>query len=129
MAFLLIGLLLLGLKMAAFGPVAELGWFWVLLPFGLAVAWWAFADSSGLTQKRAMRRMDERKEERRQKQVESLGLDPRKRPMRLPETFQPQASPLRDPMQADPVQPTQAPPAPRPAATPAAAPERRDPKL
>jgi small Trp-rich protein len=74
MGFLIVGVLLLVMKVAEFGPVAELSWMWVLLPFGLAVAWWAFADSTGLTQRRAMRKMDARKEERRQRSLEQLGL-------------------------------------------------------
>jgi small Trp-rich protein len=74
MGFLIVGVLLLVMKVAEFGPVAGLGWIWVLLPFGLAVAWWTFADSTGLTQRRAMRKMDERKEERRQRSLDQLGL-------------------------------------------------------
>ena len=75
MAFVIVGVLLIVMKLAAFGPVADLGWGWILLPFGLAVAWWGFADASGLTQRRAMKRMDDRKEERRQRQVKNLGMD------------------------------------------------------
>ena len=74
MGFLIVGVLLLVMKVAEFGPVAELSWMWVLLPFGLAVAWWSFADGTGLTQRRAMRKMDARKEERRQRSLEQLGL-------------------------------------------------------
>lgn len=75
MAFLIVGLLLVVMKVSGFGPAAELGWGWVLLPFGLAVAWWAFADASGMTQRRAMKRMEDRKEERRLRQVKNLGMD------------------------------------------------------
>ena len=75
MAFVIVGVLLIVMKLAAFGPAAELGWGWILLPFGLAVAWWGFADASGLTQRRAMKKMDDRKEERRQRQVKNLGMD------------------------------------------------------
>jgi small Trp-rich protein len=74
MGFLIVGVLLLVMKVSEFGPAAALSWFWVLLPFGLAVAWWAFADGTGLTQRRAMRKMDARKEERRQRSLEQLGL-------------------------------------------------------
>jgi small Trp-rich protein len=85
MAFLILGVVLLVLKVAEFGPVAEWSWLWVLLPFGLAAAWWAFADATGMTQRRAMQRMDERKEQRRQRSMEHLGLDVR-RDQRLRET-------------------------------------------
>jgi small Trp-rich protein len=74
MGFLIVGVLLLLMKVTEFGPGAALSWWWVLLPFGLAVAWWAFADGTGLTQRRAMRKMDVRKEERRQRSLEQLGL-------------------------------------------------------
>ena len=33
MAFLIIGLLMLAMKFAEIGPVANWGWVWVLLPF------------------------------------------------------------------------------------------------
>ena len=38
---------------------------WLLLPFGGAVVWWTFADNSGLTQRRAVEKMERRKVERR----------------------------------------------------------------
>jgi len=78
MAFLVLGLLLLVMKIAEFGAVADLSWFWVLLPFGLAVAWWAFSDSFGLTQRRAVNKMDERKRQRRERDMKALGLDVRR---------------------------------------------------
>ena len=78
MAFLGLGLLLLGLKLAEYGPVATWSWWGVLLPFGLATAWWAFADSIGLTQRRAMDKMDAKKVDRRQRNMEALGLGPRR---------------------------------------------------
>jgi small Trp-rich protein len=74
MAFLLLGLLLLGMKAAEFGPVATWSWWVVLAPFGLAVLWWAFADGSGLTQRRAMAKLEKRQAERRQRDMEALGL-------------------------------------------------------
>ena len=75
MWFIVVGLLLLGMKFADLAPVAGWGWFWVLLPFGLAVLWWAWADKIGYTQKQEMRKLDERKEARRLKALEALGID------------------------------------------------------
>jgi hypothetical protein len=46
----------------------------VLAPFAGAVVWWQLSDSLGLTQKRAIQRMEDRKEERRRKAMVSLGL-------------------------------------------------------
>ena len=78
MAFLILGVLLLGMKMAEFGPVASWSWWVVLAPFGLAIAWWGFADSIGLTQRRAMDKMEQAKRERRNRNLEALGLGPRR---------------------------------------------------
>lgn len=74
MGFLLLGLALLAMKAAEFGPVANWSWFIVLAPFGLAVLWWAFADSTGLTQRRAIAKMEKRKVDRRQRDMVALGL-------------------------------------------------------
>lgn len=74
MAFLLLGLALLALKFAEIGPVATWSWWVVLAPFGLAVAWWAYADGTGLTQRRAIAKMEKRKADRRQRDMEALGL-------------------------------------------------------
>jgi small Trp-rich protein len=79
MYFVVLGTLLLVMKLAELGPVAEWGWLAVLWPFALAVAWWAYADKVGLTQKRAMDRMEERKAERRRKHLVALGINPRDR--------------------------------------------------
>ena len=76
MAFMLIGLVLLAMKLLEMGPGANWSWWIVLAPFGLAAAWWSFADSMGFTQARAMRKMDERKAERRDKAMRDLGMDP-----------------------------------------------------
>jgi small Trp-rich protein len=77
MAFLILGVLLLAMKLAEFGPVADWSWWLVLLPFGLAVLWWGFADSIGLTQRRAMEKMEQKKIERRNRNLEALGMGPR----------------------------------------------------
>jgi small Trp-rich protein len=76
MAFLILGLVLVAMKWAEFGPVGQWSWWAVLVPFGLATLWWAFADSIGLTQRRAMRKMEETKAERRTRNLVALGLGP-----------------------------------------------------
>jgi len=78
MGFLLIGLLLLAMKLLEFGPGANWSWVWVLLPFALAVVWWSFSDMIGLTQMRAMQKMDDRKIDRRAQALEALGIDSRR---------------------------------------------------
>jgi small Trp-rich protein len=78
MWFLLIGLALLAMKLGEFGPGANWSWVWVLLPFGLAMAWWAFSDSVGLTRAREMQKLDDRKAERRARAMEAMGMDARR---------------------------------------------------
>ena len=75
MVFIVIGILLIGLKFADIAPVAGLSWWWVLSPFALAVAWWAYADGSGLTKRREMDKLEDKKKERRQKAMDALGID------------------------------------------------------
>ena len=74
MAFVVIGVVLLGLWIGDVGPFGQLDWWWIALPFGLAVLWWEFADRSGLTERRIMDKMEQRKVARREKAMESLGL-------------------------------------------------------
>ena len=78
MYFLLLGILALGLKYFEIGPVSTMNWLWVMLPFALAVAWWAWADGSGYTKRTEMQKMDDRKLKRINKQRESMGLPPKK---------------------------------------------------
>jgi len=78
MAFVLLGTALLLLKMTGVTAVADWSWWLVLSPFALAVAWWSFADSIGLTQRRAMDKMEQKKTERRTRNLEALGLGDRR---------------------------------------------------
>jgi small Trp-rich protein len=75
MLFIVIGLLLIGLKFADVAPVATMSWWWVLAPFALAAAWWAYADGSGLTKRREMDKLEDKKKERRRKAMDALGID------------------------------------------------------
>jgi small Trp-rich protein len=79
MGFVILGVLLIALKLGAIGPFAAWDWWMVLSPFALAVAWWAWSDASGRTSRKAMERLDQRKEKRRVEAMEKLGLDTRKR--------------------------------------------------
>ena len=74
-----IGIVLILLKYLEIGPDAAWSWLWVLAPFGLAVAWWSWADATGYTKRKAMDRMDKRKQERLDKNREALGLGIKKR--------------------------------------------------
>lgn len=79
MYLVVLGVCLLVMKFAGLGTVADWPWWGVLAPFGAAALWWWYADSSGLTKRREMEKMDARKEERRRKHLDALGLDPKKR--------------------------------------------------
>ena len=47
MYFLGLGIVLLAMKYLEWGPVAAWSWWAVFAPFGLAMAWWYWADASG----------------------------------------------------------------------------------
>ena len=51
-----LGIILLTLKYMEIGPVALWEWWWVLSPFALAVAWWAWADWSGFSKKAVVKK-------------------------------------------------------------------------
>lgn len=78
MPMVIIGVLLLVARLAEWGPFADLSWWWVALPFAAAVLWWNFADNSGLTKKREIDKMEQRKADRRAKAMEALGMDSRR---------------------------------------------------
>ncbi len=80
MAFVIVGVLFIVMKVAEFGPVAEWSWWLVLAPFPLAAVWWGYADASGLTKKREIDKMEERKAERRRKNIVNLGMEDTRRP-------------------------------------------------
>ncbi len=73
MLFLGLGILLMAMKYLEIGPVAAWSWYVVLAPFGLAVAWWAWADSSGYTKRKAMEREDAKRQARIDKNKEAIG--------------------------------------------------------
>ena len=79
MYFLGIGIVLLLLKYLEVGVVATWSWLVVLSPFGLAVLWWAWADWSGYTKRRAVDKENARKQARIDKSREQLGLGTRKK--------------------------------------------------
>ena len=73
-----LGIILLAMKYLEMGPVAEWSWWLVLSPFALAVAWWAWADYTGYTKRRAVDRENARKQARLDRSREQLGLGPKK---------------------------------------------------
>jgi len=71
---LLLGILLILLKYLEIGPVAAWSWWWVLSPFAVAMAWWAWADATGYTKRKAMEKIDQRKQDRINKHKDALGM-------------------------------------------------------
>ncbi|MFM9879252.1 MAG: TIGR04438 family Trp-rich protein [Burkholderiaceae bacterium] len=80
MFFLILGVALVLMKYLEVTPVVTgLSWWLVLLPFGLAMAWWWFADSTGLTKRQQMEKEQKKKQNRVDKQREAMGLLPKKK--------------------------------------------------
>ena len=79
MFFLIAGVGLLLLKYFELGFVAELSWWWVLSPFAMAMAWWAWADSTGYTKRKEMEKMDQKKQDRIERQRQALGMKSKRR--------------------------------------------------
>ena len=79
MYMVVLGVILLILKLAEFGPVGAWSWWIILIPFALAVVWWAWADSSGWTKRREIDKMDEKRKQRRIDSLDKLGMDPKGR--------------------------------------------------
>ena len=79
MYFLGLGIILLAMKYLEIGPVAVWDWWLVLAPFGLAVVWWAWADASGYTKRKAMEREDARRQARIDRSKTAIGTFRKKR--------------------------------------------------
>lgn len=79
MYFLALGIVLLVLKYLGIGPLDELSWWWMLMPFALAVVWWAWADASGYTKRKAMEVEDQRVADRRQRTKDALNATAKKK--------------------------------------------------
>lgn len=78
MYLLALGLVLLVMKYLGVAPVAAISWWWVLSPFALAATWWAWADASGYTRRKAMEREDQRRKSRIDRQKDAMGASQRK---------------------------------------------------
>jgi small Trp-rich protein len=79
MYFVGLGVLLLILWVADWGPVGQWPWYGVLWPFLCAVLWWVWADATGYTKRREVDKMDKRVSDRRAESLAALGMDKRGR--------------------------------------------------
>ena len=77
-----LGLLFIALKYLEVAPVAAWEWWVVLSPFGLAIAWWSWADWSGYTKRKVMESENARKQVRIDSNREAMGLGPKKKKRR-----------------------------------------------
>ncbi len=73
MWFLAIGIALLLLKFLGWSAMESVSWLWTLVPFGLAVVWWAWADWSGYTKRKQFEKMEARHQKRIHKHKEAMG--------------------------------------------------------
>ena len=73
-----LALVLTLLKYLEIGPVANWSWWWVLAPYGLTAAWWAWADASGYTKRKEIEKIERRKQARVNKHKEALGMGTRR---------------------------------------------------
>ncbi|MFO1262972.1 MAG: TIGR04438 family Trp-rich protein [Rhodoferax sp.] len=69
-----LGLVFLVMKYLEIAPVAAWDWWVIFTPFGLAVAWWTWADATGYTKRKAMEAENARKQERIDRSKEALGM-------------------------------------------------------
>ena len=85
MFFVIVGTLIILSNLAGVGPFADWNWnlfgdLWKMcVPFVLALLWWIWSDKSGLDKRREMEKMEQRKVDRRQANLEALGLGQRTR--------------------------------------------------
>ncbi|MEX8194461.1 TIGR04438 family Trp-rich protein [Comamonas guangdongensis] len=74
-----LAILLSLLKLAEVGPVAAWSWWPILGVYAAAAAWWAWADASGYTKRKAAQRMEQRKKERIERQKQAMTPGQRRR--------------------------------------------------
>ena len=85
MYFVVIGVVIILMNFAGIGPMANWTWnisgdLWKFcVPFGLALVWWAWADMTGYYKRREMEKMDAKRQQRRERNLETLGMDTRSR--------------------------------------------------
>ena len=81
MWFVVLGVLMMLGNWLDIGPTA--GWSWAFtgdlwkfcVPFALAAGWWGWADATGRNKRIEMEKLDAKRQERRERNLESLGMD------------------------------------------------------
>lgn len=59
-----LGIVLLILKLMELTFVAQWPWWQVMIPFGLTIVWWMWADHSGYYSRREMEKLESRRQAR-----------------------------------------------------------------
>jgi len=72
MLFLGAAILFLLLKYLEISVFATMTWWWVLVPLGLAMAWWTWSDMSGRSRRLAMEKMEDKRQERIKRHKQAL---------------------------------------------------------
>jgi small Trp-rich protein len=79
MWFVGLGCILVLLKWAELTAVATWSWWIVLTPFAAAAVWWIVADATGYTKAREAEREERRVAARRERHLDNLGLNIKRR--------------------------------------------------
>lgn len=79
MYLLAFAVLLTVLKVMEILPFNSIGWGWIVAIYLLASAWWAWADKSGYTKRKAQQRMDDKVQKRIDRQRDALGIGIKKK--------------------------------------------------
>ncbi len=75
MWILILAIVLLALKLGGVGPFGALSWWWIGIPLGAAFLWWEIIDPMfGISQRRAMQQIEQRKGERNARARRNLGM-------------------------------------------------------
>ena len=64
MLLVIVGISLVAMKLAQIGPVGVWPWWVVAVPLLGAIAWWRYAEASGLNKRQETKRINERKARR-----------------------------------------------------------------
>ncbi|QNP48298.1 TIGR04438 family Trp-rich protein [Diaphorobacter aerolatus] len=73
-----LGILLVLLKYLEVSPVVNWSWWAVLSPFAVTALWWVWADASGHTKRKAMEKMDKRRQDRIDRAKNAMGRNDRR---------------------------------------------------
>ena len=75
MPLAIVAIIILLLKLAEIGPVANWSWFWVLIPFGVLALWWnVITPMIGWDKKVAAKKMEKEQKEAQEAKKKNRGF-------------------------------------------------------